>query len=234
MEILVGLPSDHHGRKESPVEHGGDNKPVREHVEHIVIFVNKLRFMDPKVKPIMSVAEIAGLVGIPAECAVVRRLQGNKPGDPLSGNVELKNGDHFSATRKKVDGGKGGDRVDGELRRIEEGGGQVQRLAAPDNAVVYRELPILGRPEMGTVDVLVHIPGGYPAQMLDHAALPSDSPLIGKVKGAPQEVFNCGGRQWRKISYHPHGNGGAGPWNPQIHGFDTYLGEVLSWLADLQ
>ena len=67
--------------------------------------------------------------------------------------------------------------------------------------------------------------------MLDWAYLPEGSPLIGKLKGKLQEHrIRADGRVWVQISYHPHGNGGGGPWNAARHGFHTYLGELLSWL----
>lgn len=210
--------------------------------EHRHIYVNNRRFDEAHgVKPEMTIAEIAKLVGVPADIAVVRRYMGHHCSEPMDGDIEIVSGDHFTCTRKKVDGGKDTtDRVDVELENIRRGGGRVERLVAPasailpNGAIVFYNLPIVGKPELGHTDVLVPVPGAYPGQMIDHAALPADSPLIGRVKGSPQEVFSCGGRQWRKISYHPHGNGGAGPWNPQVHGFDTYLGEILSWLGDIQ
>jgi hypothetical protein len=219
---------------DSVVETNKEQKTPHEKPEPAFIIVNKRKFTKADgVKPEMTVEEIAQLVGISPDVAVVRRFHGQHFSQPMDGDIELITGDQFVVTRKRVDGGHG-DRVDLELQRIKEGGGQIQHLPAPDNAVIYRELPILGRPEMGMVDVLVQVPPGYPAQMIDYAALPANSPLIGRVKGAPQDVFTCGGRQWRRISYHPHGNGGAGNWNPQVHGFDTYLGEILSWLGDSQ
>jgi hypothetical protein len=203
-------------------------------LEHLHIFVNSRRFDKAHgVKLDMTVADIANLAKISPEVAVVRRYHGKHYSEPMHGDIEIVSGDHFVVTRKKVDGGSGAaDRVDTELQRIAEGGGEARRLPHPENAVIYLGLPVLGRPELGQVDVLVQIPPGYPAQMIDYAFLPSDSPLVGRVKGSPQDVITCGGRQWRRISYHPHGNGGAGPWNPQGHGFDTYLAEILSWLGD--
>lgn len=202
--------------------------------EHLVIFVNKKEFTKKDgVKSEMTVEEIAKLAKIPFEVATVRRYRGHHFSEPMDGDIEIVTGDHFAVTRKKVDGGHGSDdRIAQEVQRILDGGAQVQRLGAPDNALVYQGMPVLGKPDLAPVDVLVQIPPGYPAQMIDYAALPVDSPLIGRVKGAAQDVFTSGGRQWRRISYHPHGNGGAGPWNPQEHGFDTYYAEVLSWLED--
>lgn len=87
---------------------------------------------------------------------------------------------------------------------------------------------------MATTDVLVPVPAGYPAAMLDLAYLPEGSALIGRVKGAPQTTINAGGRVWRQISYHPHNGGGGPPWNPNVHGFHTYIDELLTWLGGLK
>ena len=55
----------------------------------------------------MSVDAIARLAGLTAETAVVRRRQGEDGpvGDPLTGEVAIKNGDHFVVTRRTVEGG---------------------------------------------------------------------------------------------------------------------------------
>lgn len=104
------------------------------------------------------------------------------------------------------------------------------QLVEGQDAVIYCDLPsTLG--VVDATDVLVPIPGGYPQVMLDYAFLPSDSPLKGRVLGAVQENFQFGGRLWTRISYHPHNGGGGPPWNPTIHGFHTYVDEVLTWLG---
>ena len=41
------------------------------------------------------------------------------------------------------------------------------------------------------------------------------------------------GRTWQLASYHPHQNGGGGPWDQLRHGFHTYLDHILSWLERL-
>lgn len=106
---------------------------------------------------------------------------------------------------------------------------ESQLAEAPD-AVIYLGLPsTLGRVDKS--DVLVPIPAGYPQAMLDYAFLPSDSPLKGVVPGAVQDNVQFGGRTWTRISYHPHGNGGGPTWDPRVHGFHTYVDEVLTWLA---
>lgn len=208
-----------------------EQKPV-----HIHIFVNHRRFDESDgVNKKMNVSEIAKLVGVAPDAAIVRRLMGHKYGEPLSGDIKVKPGDRFVVTRRRVDGGYDNeDRIGREVRLLEEGGQRVKRLAAPDNAVIYLQIPVLKHPDLNETDVLVRPPSGYPSAMLDHAWLPDGSPLIGKVKGSPQDILISDGRKWRKISYHPHGNGGAGPWDPRIHGFHTYFSEILSWLEDMK
>jgi hypothetical protein len=98
-----------------------------------------------------------------------------------------------------------------------------------DGFVIYKNIPARLSGFLKT-DVIVQVPQGYPAAMIDRAGLPVDSPLIGRVKGSPQEVIQVGGRSWRMISYHPHNGGGGLPWDLSMHGFHTYLSEVLAWL----
>jgi hypothetical protein len=76
--------------------------------KNITIHVNgKKKTEADGVKEQMTVNEIAGLVGLTAANSTVRREQGEsgKVGDPLSGTVEVKNGDHFTVTRNNVEGG---------------------------------------------------------------------------------------------------------------------------------
>jgi hypothetical protein len=76
----------------------------------LVIFVNgkKKTSEDGGVTNPMSVDAIARLAGLTGDTAVVRRRQGESGpvGDPLTGEVEIKNGDHFVVTRKTVEGGR--------------------------------------------------------------------------------------------------------------------------------
>jgi len=116
-------------------------------------------------------------------------------------------------------------RVESELARI-----RIPTLLVfnPD-AVIYCSLPstITASP----TDVMVLVPAGYPQTMLDLAFLPEGSPLLGVLKGQPQQNVSAGGRTWTQVSYHPHTNGGAPPWDPTRHGFHTYIDEVLSWIS---
>lgn len=99
-------------------------------------------------------------------------------------------------------------------------------------AVIYRGLPTPLR-DVGRTDVLVLVPGGYPATMLDYAFLPANSPLRGVVQGQAQEdQVTTSGQVWKRVSYHPHNGGGGPPWDPTRHGFHTYVDELLTWLAN--
>jgi hypothetical protein len=77
--------------------------------ENLVIFVNgkKRTSEEDGVTNPMSVDAIARLAGLTGDTAVVRRRQGEDGpvGEPLTGEVEIKNGDHFVVTRKTVEGG---------------------------------------------------------------------------------------------------------------------------------
>lgn len=113
-------------------------------------------------------------------------------------------------------------------RELENISWKTKLVENPD-AVIYYGLPsTLG---VATTDVLVVVPGGYAQFMLDRACLPQGSPLIGVVKGQPQEAITVDGRTWVAISYHPHNGGGAPGWDPTRHGFHTYMDELVSWLS---
>jgi hypothetical protein len=72
----------------------------------LVIFVNRKRKTEADgVKPEMTADEIARLVGLTAETATVQEEHDGKAGPPLSGTVQIKDGEHFIVTRKKVEGG---------------------------------------------------------------------------------------------------------------------------------
>jgi hypothetical protein len=81
------------------------NEPSKEHLH---LFVNRRKFEEGDgVKPSMTGAEIAGLVSVPTDLAVVRWDTGPHKGDeiPITETVEVKNGDHFLVTRRVVEGG---------------------------------------------------------------------------------------------------------------------------------
>ncbi len=186
------------------------------------------------VKHAMTGQEIAALVypERPRETRIWLVSDGNRE-IGLDERIELQGCEVFDVVRKKVDGGYESSRVDRELEELRASGQVVTAVTSPVTAVVYHDLRTKPGNAVVKTDVLVLIPGGYPAQMLDGAYLPEGSKLIGHVKGSPQDhCVTVLGHVWRQISYHPH-NGGGGPgWNPAIHGLHTYLGEIISWLYD--
>jgi Multiubiquitin len=91
---------DQEGRQDSGQGRGGDG-PV------LQIFVNRRKFDESHgVQPSMTGRQIAALVDVPAEIAVVRRERGeNYEEIGVDQRVEVKRGDHFLVTRKTVEGG---------------------------------------------------------------------------------------------------------------------------------
>jgi hypothetical protein len=152
----------------------------------------------------------------------------------LDERIEIHGCEIFDVVRKKVDGGFENGRIENELGRLVGGGQEITFVATPEPAVVYHALRTRPGHAVATTDVLVPVPAAYPGQMIDWAYLPDNSPLIGRVKGSPQDHRIAAlGRVWRRVSYHPHNGGGGPAWNPALHGFHTYAGELLSWLYDV-
>lgn len=124
------------------------------------------------------------------------------------------------------------ERVEVELRRLEAG--QRAGLAICSDgrqAVIYHSVPTGGEAFNlpAEVDVIVPIPSAYPANFIDLAGLPTQSPLLPRLQGGsnPQGVLIVNGCSYTLGSYHPY----QGTWNPQIHGFHTYYDHILSWLG---
>lgn len=72
------------------------------------IFVNRRKFeVGDGVRPEMTGTEIASLVGVPRENAVIRYDTGPDKGAEIGidERVRVKNGDHFLVTRQVVEGG---------------------------------------------------------------------------------------------------------------------------------
>jgi hypothetical protein len=71
------------------------------------IFVNRRKFgRSEGVKESMTGAEIAALVGVPADSAVIRRDNGPDRGEiGVNEEVKIKEAEHFLVTRKVVEGG---------------------------------------------------------------------------------------------------------------------------------
>jgi len=76
-----------------------------EQMEHLVIFVNgkKKTSTDDGVTHPMTVDAIAGLAGLTGDTA--RNGEDGPVGDPLSGSVPIKNGEHFVVRRRNFEGG---------------------------------------------------------------------------------------------------------------------------------
>jgi len=120
------------------------------------------------------------------------------------------------------------ERVKAELALLKPDG-STKLLEDPDAVIYYNLSSTLGI--INSTDVLVMVPSGYPGAMLDYVYLPDQSPLFNQVRGAVQHAIQADGRTWRQISYHPHNGGGGPAWNPTIHGFHTYIDEILTWLS---
>ena len=75
--------------------------------QHLHIFVNRRKFDESDgVQSVMSGRQIAALVEVPADIAVVRRETGPEREEiGFDQKVAVKNGDHFLVTRKTVEGG---------------------------------------------------------------------------------------------------------------------------------
>jgi hypothetical protein len=122
--------------------------------------------------------------------------------------------------------------------KLLEASGQKARLvedAIPRAAVIYERVtavPLNGQaPEEH--DVLVPVPGGYPAGLIDGAALEIGNGLLPRLAGGnnPQGDWTAENRTWRLASYHPHQGGGGPAWDPTRHGFHTYVSELIQWLS---
>jgi hypothetical protein len=103
--------------------------------------------------------------------------------------------------------------------------------------VVYRAVPTSGERYglPGATDVIVPVPAGYPASLIDLAGLPVGSPFLPRVKGGQnnQGIVFAASQQWQLASYHPHNGGGGPPWDQNRHGFHTYLDHLIAWLDRL-
>lgn len=71
------------------------------------IFVNGIKYDDDRVKPQMTGAEIAALADVAPDQAVVRYETGPRKGEevPVDRAVSIHQADHFTVTRKEVQGG---------------------------------------------------------------------------------------------------------------------------------
>jgi hypothetical protein len=213
------------------------NGPVfytRHHDTALTITVNSRRFTGAEgVKARMHGEEIATLVYPlrPRETRVWLRGAGDDREIGLEEEVKIHGCEVFDVVRRKVDGGHELARVEREIGLVNAKGTEVKLISAPSPAVIYRGLRTAPGYPIANTDVLVPVPAGYPGQFIDWAYLPEGSPLIGRVAGSPQSrVIRADGRTWRQVSYHPHNGGGGASWDPTVHGFHTYAGELIAWL----
>jgi hypothetical protein len=129
------------------------------------------------------------------------------------------------------------ERIELELGQLREGNLLAELVLDPRALVVYHDVPTggakLGLPT--TTDVIVPVPGGYPASLIDLAGLPVGSPLLPRLKGGQnnQGIVTAVGRQWQLASYHPHNGGGGPAWDQMRHGFHTYVDQLIAWLHHL-
>lgn len=217
-----------------------DDGPVF-YTRHVVeaelfIIVNKKRFTKAEgVTERMTGHAIASLVSQqPGDTRVYRRTAEGRKEIALNETVEIHCGDEFDVVRRQVQGGFETNRIERELDILRANGAKVTFVAEGTPSVIYHDLPVRPGHAVISTDVLVPVPGGYPGQHLDLAFLPHGSPLVGKVPGAAQGVRQTNGRAWVQISYHPHTGGGGPAWNKDLHGFHTYIDEILAWLDKAQ
>ena len=130
------------------------------------------------------------------------------------------------------------ERIEREISVLRAGSQRAELINAGGRTVVlYRDVPTsgakFGLPEVS--DVIVPVPSGYPASLIDLAGLPVNSPFLPRVKGGQnnQGVLEADGRRWQLASYHPHNGGGGPPWDQTRHGFHTYLDHLIAWLDRL-
>ena len=130
------------------------------------------------------------------------------------------------------------ERIHHELAILRDGGQEAVLFPdAPRPVVLYKAVPTAGGkcrlPDR--TDVVVPIPAGHPASMIDLAGLEVGSPFLSRVKGGTnnQGVISVDGRQFQLASYHPHNGGGGPPYDQIKHGFHTYFDHLLAWLDQI-
>jgi hypothetical protein len=126
------------------------------------------------------------------------------------------------------------ERIERELALLRDGGQAAELITSSPAVVLYRSVPTDGAKHglPASTDVVVPVPPGYPAALIDLAGLPIGSPLLPRLKGGGnnQGTVSADGRQWQLASYHPHNGGGGPPWDQMKHGFHTYLDHLIAWL----
>ena len=221
-------PADRVDFADGPVFHTRGGGPVG-----LSITVNARLFgPDDGVRTRMTGAEVAALVYPEKPRATRVTLTGGREVGHDE-EIGICGGESFDVVRERVEGGFAPSRVEAEVDLLRDGDASVTLSKTPP-AIIYHDLAVTPGLPVERTDVLVPIPDGYPGRLLDGVYLPQGSPLLGKLKGAPQHknTVTCLGTTWTLVSYHPHREKSGVPWDPTRHGLHTYLGEVLSWLRD--
>ena len=202
----------------------------------LTITVNKQTFgATDGVKPQMTGAEIGRLIS-EQQCEVKRVIAGVETVIGQNETVTIKGCEEFTAIRCNVVGGFQTARLEKEVAILRENGVVVDLVSSPQPGVIYRDIPTRdGYTLLEKTDVFVAIPNAFPGVMLDGAYLPTGSPLLGKVAGAPNQAqLQADGKTWELVSYHPHNGGGGPAWNPNRHGVHSYYSELISWIQSAQ
>jgi hypothetical protein len=197
------------------------------------IFVNHRSFTKEQgVKPLMTPREIASLVtSSPDEFDTYAGPVAQGTPLPPNEKIHVKDCDVFTVVKREVTGGYLATRVEAELATLRQGGASVDLLPEPA-AVIYRKVPAREGLGANASDVLVQVPSGYPGNQIDGAYLPAGSPFLTRVVGqVTGTTITADGRTWHLVSYHPHAGGGFPTWNPNLHGFHTYIDALIAWLA---
>src|SRR3984893_9784423 len=191
--------------------------------EHLGIFVNRRKFEEGDgVKPEMTGAQIAALVDVPADNAVVRLESGGLARSRSRRQSTSKTGCASWSRGKSLRAEMNRERIERELALLRAGGQTAELIENGRTVVLYRNVPTdgvrFGLP--GATDVVVPVPAGYAAAAIDLAGLPVGSPLLPRLRGGQnnQGIVSADGRQWQLASYHPHNGGGGPPWGPTPHG----------------
>lgn len=208
---------------------------TRQRESKLRITVNSQVFTeDDGVMAEMKGVQIAALVYSDNPTATKIRWSSNGDREVgLEETIHVASCDVFNVTRCTVVAGYESSRIERELTQLRDGGARVMLTTSPVPAVIYHDVPTRPGYEPSKSDVLVLVPSGYPGAMIDGMFLPVGSSLINRVPGSPQEQeVEANGQRWRLISVHPHDPQKGAAWNPTKHGFQTYYGEVLSWLCN--
>jgi Prokaryotic E2 family E len=208
---------------------------TRKHAHTLFIIVNKRKYGErDDVKENMTGREIAALASDQPQNTRVEKISEEKPIEiGLDEKIVIHCGDEFRVIRLNVNAGFQPERIQREIALLRDGGARVTLIEGPVPALIYHGMRVRPGSPIGTTDVLVKIPPGYPAGFLDNAFLPANSPLLTCTPGSAQQTETFNGQAWTQKSVHPHAPN-AIPWDKDRHGLHTYYGEVQNWLNATQ